>query len=191
MNPEYYTEEFRNFKYLKTDPRIVERFKTSRIALDRIRTWQGTYSTDFSWPHVVEFVEQVFDLDEDNLYIVFVGSLSSKNQHEEANLIVVEKPIILDSNPILYEGYRRTESVDIRYIEDYLNAHYCLVGGKAFDEDGVFLADSGIFRVNSLPIAPKDPPKFTAMFYNKDTAELYRKTLTEMLCYYDKISSLP
>jgi len=180
MNSEFYTDEFRNFKYLKSSSELVKRFKTTRAIRNRVQGWSDLPDPTYEWPHAVEFAEQVLDLKDDNLYIVSAGALSRKNEYEDANLLIVENPVILDSNPILYDNWHEATIEDVHWIEDDINAHPCMVERRAF-EDGEFIADSRIIRLNSLPIVPKESPDFTAMFYDKDTAEKYRKTLTEML----------
>jgi hypothetical protein len=182
MDLNLYTEEFRDFKYLKSSHELVKRFKAARINRNRVQGWHDTPNPTHEWPHAVEFAEQVLDLKDDNLYIVFAGALSSKNEYEEANLITVENPVIIDSNPIIYDQWKEATIDDVYWIQDDINAHPCMVERKSI-ADGIFIADSRIIRLNSLPLAPKEMADFTAMFYDKDTAEKYRKTLTEMLRY--------
>ena len=124
MNPKFFTDEFRTFKFLKSSPEEVAYFNTARGAADLIQPWHLPNDPNFHWKTRIEFVEQLLDLKEDNLYIVFAGLINSRNEYETATLMILEKPIILTGNPIIFEDFKEVT------IEDIPNINFLLLDGS-------------------------------------------------------------
>jgi len=178
MNPELYTDEFRNFKYLKSSSAEVSYFKTARMSANLIQPWDQELDPDFLWKTRVEFIEQLIDLRHDSVYIIFAGLTNIRDGYEDPSLITIEKPVVLGSNPIL-RGIRELTLEDILTTQ-FIEASYCLseekyIQGPEFDLNG------RIFNLGNLPIIPFSKPDYTEMFYDKDEAEKYRSALTIML----------
>lgn len=179
MNPKLYTDEFRTFKFLKSSPEEVEYFHTARGAADLIQPWHLPNDSNFHWKTRLEFIEQLLDLREDTLYIVFAGLLSSRNEYETYSLMAIEKPIVLTGNPIIFEDYREVTIEDIPDIT-FLKPKYCIVESK-YIKDEEFDHNGRVFSLNSLPIIPFSKSIFTEMFYDRTEAEQYSKNLENML----------
>ena len=178
MNPELYTDEFRNFKYLKSSSAEVSYFKTARISANSIQSWDKLLDPNFSWKTRVEFIEQLLDLRNDTVYIVFAGLINVRDGYEDPSLITIEKPVVLGSNPIL-RGIKEITLEDALVTNDF-QAKYCLseekyILGPEFDLNG------RIFNLGNLPIIPFSKPDYTEMFHGKYEAEKYRCALTDML----------
>src|SRR6185436_12169263 len=102
MNPELYTDEFRNFKFLKSSPEEVAYFKLARTAANSIQPWDNLYDPNFSWKTRLEFIEQLLDLRNDTVYVVFAGLINIRDGYEDPDIITIEKPVVLGSNPIIH-----------------------------------------------------------------------------------------
>ncbi len=185
MNLDLYSDEFRDFKYLKSNPDHIAAFKVARAAANRIQPWDSDFDPEFVWPGRLEFVEQLMDLRYDSVYIVFAGMLSTNSHlYESANLIEVKKPVIVTSNPLIYSDTKEITIEDIGWIEMNGNQKYCLCEEESFIYDNnttTFNGTGRIFRMHTLPVVPFAKSDFTEMFYDKDTAEKYRKALTDFL----------
>lgn len=186
MNPNLYTDEFRAFKYLKSTKEQVEYFKNINKSASRIRPWDDESGTNFFWPHRLEFVEQLLDLRNDTVYIVSSGTMSKYNIWEYSYLIELENPIILDKNPLVYAGAKDCGPEDIFELEQ-IPSQYCLVSANSFTETpqgrifNTTHGDNKIFNMNSFHIIPDPISDFTELFYDKDTAMKYQKSLTEFI----------
>lgn len=185
MNPKLYTDEFRNFKFLKSSPEQVAYFKKTRAAANLIQSWQSTNDPNFNWSSRIEFIEQLLDLREDTLYIVFAGLLTNNNEYEDSRILIIEKPVVLNHNPIIHKDVREASTDDIFEIENNPKGGYCLVEGKSFrlglDNEIIFDPYSRIFNISSLPIIPQLDKSFTEMFYDEGESNKYKKYLTDML----------
>jgi len=184
MNLDLYSDEFRNFKYLKSNPDLVAYFKIARAAANQIQPWANDFNPEFNWPCRLEFVEQLIDLRNDTAFIVFAGMLSTNsNEYESANLIELNNPIILTSNPLVFASAREVTLEDIPHIESVANKHYCLCSGNSLiDSENLRFDITGrILKLNTLPIVPHSKTDFTEIFYDKTAAEGYRKALTDFL----------
>lgn len=182
MNPDLYTDEYRNFKFLKSPALYVEYFKTARAAANHIQPCNN-FDKEFNWPYRLEFVEQLLDLRHDIVYVVGAG-VSTKIGYESASIIEIYKPMILTENPIIYETSREVTIDDILFLEDILYPHFCLCEESAFDncyDISTFNGQGRIIRIETLPIVPHSKTDFTEMFYDKNTAEKYGKALTKFL----------
>jgi hypothetical protein len=179
MNPDLYTDEYRNFKFLKSSPVDVSYFKTARGAADLIQPWDQDVNPNFHWKTRLEFIEQLLDLRHDSVYIVFAGLISSTNIYEDAKLITLEKPIVLNGNPIVHNQFREVTYEDIPHM-NFLELTFTLIEEK-YMRDGMFDPNGRIFNVKSLPVIPFAKTEFTELFYDKGEAEEYKFALTDML----------
>jgi hypothetical protein len=182
MNPDLYTDEYRSFRFLQSKPEHVAYFKEARSAIDHIQPWDAVYDPKFSWPCRIEFTEQLLDLRGETVYIVSAGLLTQHDSYEEAHVVELVRPVILTNNPILYKNAKEATTLHVGSIE-HNGLPYCLTEGDKFErfvKDGEVF-DALTFRLNTLPIVPHAKSDFIEMFYDKDTAEKYRKALTDFL----------
>jgi hypothetical protein len=178
MNPDLYTEEYRNFRFLKSDHEKVEYFKKEKKEIDKIQPWNQEFNPTFSWKHRVEFIEQIFDLRDDIVYIVSSPALRTSSW-EMASLVEIKQPIILTANPVIHGSAKEATLDDISSIEDNKNHWFCLCERKQFENN---LPQARVIRLSSLPVVPSwIRADFISMFYNKETAEEFRRVLTEVL----------
>jgi hypothetical protein len=194
MNPELYTEEFRNFKYLKSTPAAVEYFRKTQIAVNRIRPEDQEENNDFSWSSRIEFVEQIMDLRNEDLYIVIPGepvkvadpTVNTKVQfgYDVSRLIHIKNPVIFEGHPMkIIEGREITiddvnildsnPTADFRY---YLCADMYMDVQRTSDKFG-----STIYTITGLGLVPVDYISYTAMFYDSEEARKYRDATTKYL----------
>lgn len=185
MNLDLYTDEYRNFKFLKCAPEKVAYFKTARQAINRIQPWDDVFDPHFDWPDRLEFCEQLLDLRHDTVYIVYSG-IMTKGGYEEATLLEIEKPIVLLGNPIIYDSSRIATLDDIIDMEDVMIPHFCLCEEHSFDDPermSTFNGHGRIIRIEHLPIVPFAKTEFTELFHNKETAQKYQKAMTDFIRY--------
>jgi len=176
MNPELYTDEFRNFKFLKSSPEEVAYFKTARIAANSIQPWDKLLDPKFTWKTRIEFIEQLLDLRHDTVYIIFAGLASIRTGYEDPDILTIEKPVVMGSNPL--QGIQ--EITLENFLVNKLEANYCMSEEKYITGD-TFDLNGRIFNLKNLPITPFADSEFTEMFYGKYEAEKYRCALTDML----------
>lgn len=62
MNPNLFTDEFRNFKYLKSSPEHVASYKDVQEHLQRV--------PDHNWECQIQFVEQLLGLSNETVYLI-------------------------------------------------------------------------------------------------------------------------
>jgi hypothetical protein len=179
MNTDLYTDEYRNFRFLKSHPVDVSYFKTARSAADLIQPWDQEVNPNFHWKTRLEFIEQLLDLRYDIVYIVFAGLITSTNIYEDAKLITLEKPVILSGNPIVQGQSREVTNEDLPHM-NFLELTFTLVEER-YIRNGVFDPNGRVFNVKNLPIIPFAKTEFTEMFYDKSEAEEYKFSLTDML----------
>lgn len=182
MNLDLYTDEYRNFKFLKSSPDHVEYFKTARQAINHIQSWGTVYDPAFDWPNRVEFCEQLLDLRHDSAYIVVAGDITTR--YEGPSILEILHPVILTENPIIYETSREATFEDIPIMEDYLIPHFCLCEEHSFDDIkniSTFNGHGRIIRLETLPVVPHSKSDFTEIFFDKGTAEKYSKCLYDFL----------
>jgi hypothetical protein len=189
MNPELYTEEFRNFKYLKLSPEAVDMSKRQRSLLDAVRPAGHEDDLDFCWKTRVEFLDQVFDLAEDSLYIVSPGALIKNKlfDWEEASVIEIQHPRIQSCNPLLM---RFTEDDllsihDVDIVEATSGVNYYVVSVSYSHDDSIEYSSGNKFpkyvRLRDLSLPFKTYLEYTATFYDKAWAEKYRVAITQHL----------
>ena len=204
MNSELYTKEFRNFKYLKSSPFAVSYFKRSYENLNKIQPWSQELDPKFYWPNRVEFLEQLFDLQKENIYIVDPSSFFTSNSRykETAILTTIEKPVIYQGNLLRPEEGKRLTVDDIpllESLEDFsgnmqdLQKDYFVCSDSYFKiKDTVSAGHPGaVVGLRYLPVIPSSRISYTAIFHNREWAEKYNADVLEYLRkYYGAISAI-
>ena len=187
MNLDLYTEEYKNFRFLKSPPEHVKFFRENIALGNKIRPLADLNNENFVWKHKLTFMEQLLDLRNDAVYVVFPGILNAKNDYEFASVVEIDQPVILSTNPTIYGNPKEFTIEDLTELESNKRGSiaYICTGNYAN------ALDTRIFSVKSLPLVPLTVGNsFTALFYNKKTAESYGKAVTHYLRYMnDAVSS--
>lgn len=199
MNPDLYTDEFRNFKYLRSQPSTVAYFKDSTKWINTIRPLSHKDDPTFNWPHRIEFIEQLIDLGRGTAYFVESGNLSPSSSslglsYEDANLFVIENPVVAEGSIIDPAFSSRIATLeDVPAIEDHdRNADFFICTRMYLEDFGHWSRRGSIFKVRSTPLVPHDLVYYSAVFYDKATAEEYRTELTHFLRHGDwSLSKVP
>lgn len=179
MNLDLYTDEFRNFKFLKNSPEFREDRILARKSANLIRPRDNEDIT-FEWKTRLEFCEQLLDLRHEKVYVVFAGDLNNPC------VIEMDMPIILTENPIIYNIAREATFDDIPLMEDGGCSHFCLCEEKSFADPrdlSTFGCAGKILRLGALPIVPCSEANFTELFYLRESAEMYKRALTDFIRY--------
>jgi hypothetical protein len=176
MNPDLYTEEFRNFKYLKSPPWHVEYYRHAFNEVNKIQNWATTNDPLFVWPNRIEFLEQIIDLGQP-LYIVYPGMRLSSREYEAATIYTVNDPVIFYGSAVNPQSGKRITLNDIKDIERLSGAYCYLCSGAA---------DGPCINLYNLPVIPTQSSQvdgnisiYTALFYDRATAEMYSSAVTE------------
>lgn len=177
MNPDLYTEEFRNFKYLKSSPPHLEYFRRAFVEVNKIQNWATTNDPLFVWPNRIEFLEQLIDLNGEPLYIVYPGFQSSTNDYEQASLYKIQNSSIYQGPRINPWSGKRITMNDVLDVERLEGEGCYLCSG---------LQHESCINLGNLPVIPTDTTHlvgnttlYTALFHNADTAERYCSAITE------------
>ena len=185
MNLDLFTDEFRNFKFLKSDPLLVSYYKQRAAQINSIQPWSKPNNPNFSWPHRVEFLEQLVDLQNGIVYLVYpgpldkVGTFVAHPGHESSAFYKIVNPTIYEGN-VLQPGLGTLiTNEDISEVENVSGAGWCLCSREYFNNPSTELAKGPIFKLDRafLFVALN----YSAIFYDKETAEKYRDCLTEYL----------
>lgn len=185
MNPDLYTDEFRNFKYLKSHPTTVKYYKARSRQINSVQTGTGPNDPNFVWDYRVEFLEQLIDLHYDIIYIVYPGPLSRSGvfmagpSHESTALQEVISPTVYEGN-VLQPGLGDLiTDKDISRVEDTSGDGWCLCSLEYYHNPTAAIEVGPVFKLDrSFLFTAID---YSAIFYNKETAEKYRDCLTEFL----------
>ena len=182
MNPDLYTEEFRNFKYLKSTPEQVNFYKEKFKYINTVQPWASTNDPTFVWPHRVEFIEQLLDLNDDIVFLVETGVLRGPdygNQmytYEDARLVTINKPVIYYGNPMA-SSPRMATLDDVANIEKSRGEHYYLCPNTVTcPPEQIYRL---IYRLSHILLLPIDSMAYNAVFYDREVAEKYRCAVTE------------
>ena len=181
MNLDLYNSEFRDFKYLKSSAADVAYFKRRAVEVNRIQPWADENNPEFVWPCRLEFVEQLFDLRNDIVYIVQPGNLypiehrQNSYDYEDTRLYAIEKPIIvygplIDSNNL--EDIL-TEDGDLR-VSSMSRDNLCVCSGIENSTKQI------VIKITDIGLLPS-PPSYVGVFYDKEWAEKYKIAITEFL----------
>lgn len=203
MNRELYTEEFRSYKYLKSTPEAVAFFKRQFHTVNLVQPWTKEPDPNYIWPHRVEFLEQILDLENEQLYVVRVLSpISSSERYSEPKVTEVKNPVIYCGHMLKPMLGRKLGLANIEELENIDSSHpdmehvYYLCSSDYFAiKDTVFLDGRAghtgiIFKVTHLPIVPLTISP-SAIFYNKETAEKYVfNVMIHIQNYIDALSAI-
>jgi len=184
MNSDLYIDEFRNFKYLKSNPATVRFYKESASRINSVQPWRDLRDPNYQWPYRVEFLEQVFDLRNNSIYIVdeFLEMSNTpaaiyNNRHGECTLIEINNPVIYKGNPVQPHLGIYADATDVIDIENF-PADYILCSRKHYFTPEDRLSGHAI-KVSASPLVPHSG--YSAVFYNKEYAEKYRCALSEAI----------
>jgi hypothetical protein len=175
MNLDLYTEEFRNFKYLKSDARAVNYFRKNTETINKIQPWAQINDPNFVWETRLEFLEQLFDLRQETVYFVIPAELYNSNReynYEDSRIYEIKKPFIYRGKAIQMDQKCTTE--DIPQMEENPAGFYLT------SEEGSLL-DRIFLTMETCPLIPGDFPSYAAMFYSKDVALSYKDAITFFL----------
>ena len=199
MNSDLYTDEYKNFRFLKCSSSAVDYYKQTEKHLNSI---QPDLQSDpnFVWKTRLEFIEQLLDLRNDVVYIVESGDLYSARpgiySYEAARIRTIIKPVVYQGHPLAPEEGIVATLDDISLIENpELNAHFYLCSEEYFISDREIIdteKDFGyILRLDGNPLIPSNHIPSTALFYDKEWANKYQVALTKFLRYNsDAVSAI-
>jgi hypothetical protein len=176
MNPDLYTDEFRNFKYLKSSGEDVSFYKKNFTDINQVQPWADVNDPNYVWPNRLEFIEQLIDLQGETVYVVEPselrpGKLFGTSEYSNAILHVIEESIVYRGNPLMFKSPPATKMEDIQDIESQDHLFYlCKKDSK-----------DHIVKVSHLGILPNSGESYIAVFNNFETAEKYRIAITQFL----------
>jgi hypothetical protein len=195
MNPEFFTEEYRSFKYLKCSPSDLKFYKNTETLLNNIKPEDRVDDITFVWQKRIEFIEQLFDLVGNDVWFVDAnGTLrqigTNQYDYETAGLFEFKECV-------LYKGSRLTPGKYITIndlpeiensIENKINTDQLFICSRYYYTNIGIEPDLRIcnlldpmvcHRIFSLPLIPHHLATYNAMFYDKEWAELYQKSVTQ------------
>jgi hypothetical protein len=182
MNPEFYTDEFRNFKYLSADLPALDFYRQNSKQINSLQPWTLKNDPKFVWPHRVEFMEQVVDLyDGGTIYIVAALTRSNAGLFETPSVTTIDHPIVYKGNALQpWMGKQITEDNIPKMEEVSAGSGHFVCPAADFEN----LSATRVIRAYALGLHPN---KFNcrATFYNQETATKYAKALRE---HIDKCS---
>jgi hypothetical protein len=189
MNLDLYTEEFRNFKFLKSGPYAVNYYKKTAEQLNKVQPWAQVNDPTFTWPCRLEFVEQLLDLTYDTVYLVEPGVLYNINRdkfsydYEQARLNEIVHPIVYNGHILNPSEGKIAQLSDIPEIEDsYNNNDWYMCSEEYFMADPENIDHPGnIYTFNEHLLVPSDYITYSAMFYDKEWAMKYQDAITYFL----------
>jgi hypothetical protein len=183
MNLDLYTEEFRNFKYLKCPSAYINYYKKVSHQINSVQSGTEANDPNFVWPCRLEFIEQLLDLQDSIVYLVEAGMLYNQKDrqiydYEAARLCEIINPIIYQGSMLSPETGRIATLEDIPIIEDKnRNKEYILCPGKYYTD----MKDFQAFSLDQNPLIPTNLITYNAMFYDKEVAEKYQLAVTIFL----------
>jgi hypothetical protein len=204
MNPELFSDEYKSFKFLKCSASEVKYYKDAELLLGNIRPIDKIDAGPFIWQKRIEFFEQLVDLaGTDVWYVDINGTLKKTGMHEydydPAKLIEIKECVLYTGFPQKPGRYITSNDIDSvveghRYILKNVlytsNKLHLYVSSKAYYMNvGIEpeLRDTNPFDpmiclgLFGLPIFPGNFPTYNAMFYDKEWAKLYQKSVTQFL----------
>ena len=205
MNPELFSEEYKSFKFLKCSADDLRYYKYTETLLNNIRPPDRVDDKTFVWQKRIEFIEQLFDLVGSDVWFVDMnGTLRKTGMHEydydTAKLIEIRECVIYRGFPqkpgryITYEDLQKisdprpglvipSNSYDNTENRVYVcsKAYYMNIGIEAELRTVNPLDPMVCYGLFGLPLFPGAFPTYNAMFYDKEWAELYQKSVTSFL----------
>lgn len=188
MTPELYTEEFRNFKFLKSSQKFVEHSKMVRSKINQVRPVDQVDNNEFTWSSRIEFIEQLLDLRDEMIYIVEAGELvDRRSRNNRADYSYEAGRVHQMFKPRLVMGHPMTTPTRYLELEDIPKVEYSDPRTHAFlcSEQGLDLGPTHInfrsFGVAGLSLIPQTFFNYTAIFYNELEAAEYCAAITAFL----------
>lgn len=181
MNPDLYTDEFRDFKYLKSSYEAVQFYKNSADQINKVQPWHDSIDPSFRWPTRIEFFEQVLDLQRDTIYLVDPGQLNKSDSgygYEDSRILEIEFPFLYCGSLFNPEEGKPVGIEDISDIELPTPTREYFLCSEDFITNKI---TGHILPANLLPIRPGNSISLSAMFYDKEWAERYCQSLTIFL----------
>lgn len=181
MSPDFFTDEFRNFKYLKSSSFFLRQYRGKAAQINKVQPFSTPNDPNFVWPHRVEFLEQLVDLHDDTVYLVYPDPMRNNSSlgKNDITLYEIVKPVIYEGN-VLQPGLgERLKQEDIPRIEDITGDGYCLCSLEYFNCPASELARGPVFILGRTFLFTA--VDYSAIFYNKETAVKYKDCLVEFL----------
>lgn len=182
MNPDLYTSEYRNFRYLKSSPDHTAYFRRAATQANRMQIWDAPRDPGFSWKTRVEFMEQLIDLRQDEIYICVPKVISPNEEFEPAYYVRFEKPTIVSANPLLYLKSEEVGIEDIESLEDVENNKPCLCEEffhATMSSETLFRGR--VFKLNTLPVVPNCTTEYIEIFRDETEAKTFCENLSNYL----------
>jgi len=203
MTPELYLPEFRDFKYLQGSHTFIEWIKRNKSQIDKVRPPGQEDNTMFSWRSRIEFIEQIMDHRDSEIFIVEPGDIvkdfdiireTTHYRYEDGRVSCLQNPVIYEGHPVNPFTGREITRDDIRIIEDdpKVEARFFLCSAAWFEEDrDVTAQGTRIFNLNRISLIPTVFYRYTAIFFNRAEAELYCDAIMDyMRKNHDTISAM-
>lgn len=182
MVNDYFSEEFRNFKFLQSSPKFVDHKKLTRLKFNQVRPKDQVDNEEFAWSSRIEFIEQILDLKDSEIYVVEPGEAYRTGQgsvvdYSLSNLHVIRSPRII-RNHLITPDYREVTFDDIPLIEDdnQPTGPYFLTTKQSV-EIGPH-SNVIIISLSHLCLLPQPTFSYAALFHDQAEAEKYRDALT-------------
>lgn len=169
MNLDLYTEEFRNFKYLKSDADSVRYYRENYVDIQKIQPWVQVNDPNFIWETRLEFLEQLFDLRDDTVYLVSHPAVNDINLYEDSRIYEIVEPFVYKGKAIQMDNEATLE--DIPTMEEHPGGFY-LTSRRNSMIDKIFLTMEG------CPLIASNGIKYSTMFYDKNWAQKYKDAMT-------------
>jgi hypothetical protein len=182
MNRDLYTDEFRNFKYLKCPSAYIAYYKKSAQQINSVQIGTEASDPNFVWPCRLEFLEQLMDLRYDTAYFVEAGMIYNQrnNQaydYEAARLYTLVNPLLFHGSVFesINESITKVATLeDIPIIEDRVTNKDWRIRSSSIEH-------LSILALNQNPLIPTNYVTYNAIFYDGEWAEKYRNALTHYL----------
>lgn len=176
MNPDLYTEEFRNFKYLKSSPEAVRYYKRKAKEINSVPNFNN--DLNFTREYRIEFLEQLLDLHPDTIYLVYgrvdIGFHSA--------LYKIVKPVLYKGTVLQPESGTLITSDDIKDVDYWVPTGWWLCTLAYYNHSASNRGPESSGQVFSLAKCILSySGDYCALFYDKDSAEEYSRDLSIML----------
>lgn len=194
MVNDYFSEEFRNFKFLQSSPKFVDHKKLTRLKFNQVRPKDQVDNEEFAWSSRIEFIEQILDLKDSEIYVVEPGEAYRTGQgssidYNLSKLHVIRSPRII-RNHLITPDYKEVTFDDIPVIEDDTDnfAGPYFLTTKQSVEMGPH-SNVIIISLSHLCLLPHPVFSYAALFYDQEEAEKYRDALTSFMRKYSNAVS--
>lgn len=184
MNPEFFTDEFRTFKLVGCSPEEATFYRNMEVQINRLRPDFALHDSDFKWKYRIEFPEQIVALHDCDVWMVEIDrSISADAVYPrryglESHLTEIRKSVAHFGFSQRPGRFITQDDMPLKSnIRAYLSSasHYMNVG----IERELITDTSPMICLDlwALPIFPINKITDNALFYNKEWAELYFRTV--------------